>query len=622
MTAKPLHILSLIISLTCLMAEVATAATPAPFYLRPGQEEMIIPFSRMAYVEDTADTLTFRHVTRHPELFSVNPRFRPPDYNAPSTYWVKLDIRLPEKGQSGQLLEFYDQTIDEITFYSPREDGTYQTIRMGDALPFHEKLFLHKNFEVLLPPDLQGVHTFYFKVKSHSYADIRVALRTLPRFVHYALNEYFLYGIFYGMIVIITLYNLLIYSAIKEIKYLYYTFYILSVGIYAMCVDGIAYQYLWPGSPQWNQIAYGTALFAVIFWILLFSMKFLNTSVRAPWLHKALLVVLGARCLYFLTGIMVDNRLFDYQYLEIIPLSLIFLASIAVLIRGYKPARFFVVAYGFLFLGFLVKGLVYLSIIPFSILSYYSLHVSFLLEMLFLTFALSDRVRILKSNRDRALRRIIRQQEVNAELKDEVNRELEKNVKQRTRELQAKNLELEELNQKLFEQTREIGRINSLLDLDNWKLKNNMKQILQDRFINKNLTPEQFRNIFPDQLSCYRFLEKMKWEKGFYCIKCNHDNYTDGTAKFSRRCTRCGYVESVTSNTVFHGIRFPIEKAFYILYVTNNRQTDYTLDELSEVLDLRRNTVWRFRKKIEKLYASGNKDDSTLLIYNLFSGHL
>lgn len=622
MTTRLIRPYSLVLLLICLMGS-AVRAENATFFLGVGQEEMIIPFSKMAYVEDKDGRLTFNEIRNRPELFRVYPDFRPTDYNPSSTYWIKLDIRLPEKGQSNhQLLEFYDQSIDEIVFYSPQEDGTYEVREMGDALPFHEKLFMHKNFEVMLPYDLSGVQTYYFKVRSHSYADIRVALRTLPRFVYYALNEYFMYGLFYGMIVIISLYNLLIYSAIKEIKYLYYTFYILSVGTYAMCVDGIAYQYLWPYSPWWNQIAYGTALFFIIFWIMLFSMKFLNTTVRAPRLHKVLLVALGARCLYFLAGLIVDHRLFDHQYLEIIPLSLIFVASIAVLIRSYKPARFFVVAYGFLFLGFIVKALVYISVIPFSILSYYSLHVCFLLEMLFLTFALSDRVRILKSNRDRALRRIINQQEVNAELKDEVNRELEKKVSKRTRELEAKNLELEELNQRLFGQTREIGRINSMLDLDNWKLKNNMKEILQDRLINKNLTPAQFRNIFPDKMSCYRFLEKMKWEKGFYCIKCSHDKYTDGNTKFSRRCTRCGYVESVTSNTVFHGLRFPIEKAFYILYVTNNRQTSYTLDELSEVLELRRNTVWRFRKKIETLYSSGNKDESTVLIQNLFSTHL
>ena len=46
--------------------------------------------------------------------------------------------------------------------------------------------------------------------------------------------------------------------------------------------------------------------------------------------------------------------------------------------------------------------------------------------MLFLTLALGDRIRILKDNRDRALRKIIHQHEANMQLKDKVNRELPK----------------------------------------------------------------------------------------------------------------------------------------------------------------------------------------------------
>ncbi len=422
------------------------------------------------------------------------------------------------------------------------------------------------------------------------------------------------------MIVIIIIQNTLMYAAIREVKYIYYTCYILSVGLYAMCVDGVAYQYLWPNAPEWNQIAHGVALFSVIFWALMFGMRFLNTNLRAKRIHKVILGVTLLRVLLFLYALVIDNSVFEWRNIEIIPLSLIFYAGIHVWTKGYKPARFFVMAYGVLFLGFLIKALINLSIIPFVILSYYSLHIAFLLEMLFLTFALSDRVRILKSNRDRALRRTLQQHKENVELKDKVNRELEDLVVKRTTEIQEKNLILEETNQKLNQQTNEISKINSILDLDNWKLKNNIKEILQDRLINKNLTLEEFNSIFPDNVSCFRFLDRLKWGAGFECSKCGNTKYSDGRTKFARRCSKCGYDESVTSNTVFHKIKFPIEKAFYILYLANNKQNKYTLDELSEILDLRRNTVWNFKKKIEKVFAE--KEGSQLMVTDLFTAHI
>ncbi|MTI22937.1 receptor [Fulvivirga sp. RKSG066] len=583
-------------------------------------DEVILDIISLEIYEDVDGSKEFEDVLTGNLNFKKQVRFETKDYNTDSYYWVKLPLDLNKNNNKQWLIEFYDQTIDHIEAYLPQPNGRYDTLIMGDQYPFLQKTLRHKNFEIFIDPFLEGRQTYYFRIKSHTYADIRIAVRSVNRFVQYSLFEYFLYGIFYGTILIISLYNILIYLAIREVKYLYYTFYIFSVGLYAMCVDGMAYQYLWPNQPEWNQIAHGTALFLVIFWALLFGQRFLNTRVRARKIYKAITAIVILRTLLFVYALLFDHSLFEWRNIEIIPMLLIFYAGIDVLARGYKPARFFVVAYGVLFLGFLIKALLNWSIIPFYILSYYSLHICFLLEMLLLTYALSDRVRILKSNRDRALKRIIIQHQQNVELKDKVNQELEQLVTQRTKELQEKNLLLNETNKKLYLQTNEISKINSILDLDNWKLKNNIKEILQDRLINKNLTIDEFKEIFPNDISCYRFLDRLKWSEGFECSKCGNTKYSDGHTKFSRRCSKCGYDESVTSNTIFHRIKFPIEKAFYILYVVNDKQHKYTLDDLSELLDLRRNTVWNFRKKIEKVFMEN--EGTRFKITDLFTAHL
>lgn len=591
---------------------------PPVYDLGSIQGERILLIRELEHIEDSTGLLTFDDV--RDRRFYTNAKFQPRDYNTASAYWVKVRLQIPKESQQEWLIEFYDQTIDNLRVYAPASSGGYRLLQFGDQFPFDQKTFQHKNFEVLVDNRLEGLQTYYFRIESHAYVDIRVVLRTFNQFVHYALNEYFLYGIFYGMILMISMYNVLIYIAIREVKNLYYTFYILSVAVFAMCVDGIAYQYLWPNASEWNQVAHGVALFSVIFWSILFSRKFLNVASRAPRLARIIDVTLVVRSTWFFYALFFDHEMFQFRNIEILPLSIIFYCSIYIWIRGYKPARFFVVAYGFLFTGFLVKALVMLSVVPISIPSYYSLHVSFVVEMLFLSFALSDRVRILKSMRDRALFRTIKQHEENVRLKDRVNKELEQRIRLRTIEMEDKNNLLREANEKLMLQTREIAQINSILDLDNWKLKNNIKEILQNRLVNKNLTLAEFSKIFSDKLSCYRFLERIKWESGFKCTKCQNDKYITGKDHFSRRCTRCGYIESVTSNTIFHGIRFPIEKAFYILYVTNNQSEMHTLDQLSEMLDLRRNTIWSFRKKIEGLLTNVDKPHKDYL-RNFFVVH-
>ncbi len=590
-------------------------------HINQGQEQMILSISDLPVLVDTLGTLSFEDLQYSQKNFELHPQFKSNDFCTTCTYWVKVPLWIESKNKQQWLIEFYDQTIDEITAYIPDGAGGYDRYDAGDQLNFFEKEFAHKNFEWLV--NMQpGHHDFYFKIKSHTYADIRLNIRTINRFVAYSLTEYFLYGIFYGMIFIISVYNMLMFFAIRERKYVFYTCYILSVGVYAMCVDGIAFQYLWPYWPQWNQIAYGAALFSLIFWALLFSKRFLNTTVRAPFLDKLIIGTILLRSGFFLYAFIFNHSLLEYRNIEIIPLSIIFYTSIHVWMRGYKPARFFALAYGILFLGFLIKAMLYLSIIKHSNFSYYSLHIAFLLEMLFLTLALSDRVRILKSIRDRAMKRIIIQHQENATLKDKVNRELEMKIRQRTVELELKNLMLGDANNKLIEQTKQINTINSKLDLDNWKLKNNIKEILQDRLINKNLSFEQFQKIFPDEITCFKFLDKLKWDNGYHCSKCSNDKHSRGQHKFSRRCTRCGYDESITANTIFHRIKFPLEKAFYILYVTNNRKSEFTLDVLSQVLNLRRNTIWSFKKKIEELYQNNSTESTTVMIHNLFSAHL
>jgi hypothetical protein len=122
---------------------------------------------------------------------------------------------------------------------------------------------------------------------------------------------------------------------------------------------------------------------------------------------------------------------------------------------------------------------------------------------------------------------------------------------------------------------------------------------------------EQFKTLYPEQLSCYRFLETLKWEEGFQCKKCHNEKYFAGAQKFSRRCTRCGYNESITAFTIFHSIKFPIEKAFYIAYLTVVGNKDFTLESLANQLGLRINTLWAFKNKIieriDELEKRGNK---------------
>jgi two-component system, sensor histidine kinase LadS len=581
------------------------------------EERNFMPYELM-YFSDINHTKSFLEISSpdFADRFQLHTNYQNKDFLPNAAYWVRLPITHRASSKKVWLLEFYDQTIDKIDAYIPQEDGSYQTVKLGDEHPFTSRLFRHKNFEIMLDMKKDTVMFYYFKVQSHSFADIRIAFRSTNRFIFYALNEYFLFGIFYGMILIITLYNFLTFIAIREKKFIYYIFYILSVALYAMSLDGIGFQYLWPSNPAFNEYATGISLYSVILWALIFTRRFLSTQTRAPQIDKLFMGMIILRTVFFAYALFFQPTLFSQRIIEILPLSLIFYAAIYVWTRGYRPARFFVMAYGILFFGFFMRGLVYFNVLPFTILSHYSLHLSFVFEMLFLTLALGDRIRILKSNRDRALRRIIQQQEVNMQLKEKVNRELEEKVKGRTIELDGKNLALEESNNKLIKQAKEISQINSILDLDNWKLKNRVKEVLEERLHEKTMDYAEFKTLYPDTLACDRFLEELKWKNGFTCQKCANHKFFKGAVKFSRRCTKCGYNESITAFTIFQGTKIPLEKAFYIAYLTVLNKKAFTLENLASQLDLRVNTAWAFKKRvlerIAELEKSGLKPSASL----------
>jgi two-component system, sensor histidine kinase LadS len=564
-------------------------------------ETNFMPYA-IPYYLDTTNSLSFFEISSKAfsNRFVTHPGYQNKDFRPNSSYWIRLQIRHNPNSSKLWLLEFYDQTIDLLEAYIPQSDGAFRKVIMGDNIPFSERIIPHKNFEIPLTMNSDTVMHYYFRVRSHDFADLRIALRSTNWFVHYALNEYFLFGIFYGMILIIVLYNFLVFLAIRERKNIYYIVYLLSVSAYATSLDGIGFQFLWPDSPGLNDYAVGISLYMVILWSLIFTRRFLRTKTITPLHDRLFVAMIWVRSGWFVTALLFFPELLPYRVPDIVPLSLIFWTSITVLRRGYRPARFFVLAYGVLFTGFFLRTLVYFNILRFTTLSHYSLHISFVLEMLLLTFALGDRIRILKAMRDRALKRIINQHEVNMKLKDKVNRELERKVEERTIQLNEKNHQLEESNRKLEKQALEINQINSMLDLDNWKLKNSIKEVLNERLMEKSLDYKQFQTLYPDTLACHRFLETLKWEKGYHCRKCGNEKHFDGAQKFAKRCTRCGYNESITAYTIFHCIKFPIEKAFYLAYLVVEGKKEETLEILASKLDLRLNTVWAFKHKVQE----------------------
>lgn len=124
--------------------------------------------------------------------------------------------------------------------------------------------------------------------------------------------------------------------------------------------------------------------------------------------------------------------------------------------------------------------------------------------------------------------------------------------------------------------------------------------ITMSKIFSDNLSPEQLDEMFRNDEKCLEFLAAIKWRDGFVCKKCGNTNSCAGKEPFSRRCTKCKSKETATNGTVFHGVKFPISKAFYIAYNVCKGKEGISSYEFGRRLSLRQMTCWNFKTKIEQ----------------------
>lgn len=120
----------------------------------------------------------------------------------------------------------------------------------------------------------------------------------------------------------------------------------------------------------------------------------------------------------------------------------------------------------------------------------------------------------------------------------------------------------------------------------------------------KKIKIEDVEALCEDKEKTLEWIANTKWEKGFVCRKCGNDNYCQGKALYSRRCTRCKTEESATAHTLFHNVKFPVNKAFRIAYNVCVLKKDISSYCYADELQLNQMTCWKFNKRIRNCLSS------------------
>ncbi len=309
------------------------------------------------------------------------------------SYWAKIKIKKLTKDNNKWVFEAYDQSIDEIDFYAPDENGRYVGYSGGDSKFFSIRQYKHKNYVFDLNLEYNKEQTVYIRIKSsHANAFIGV-VRNVHSYLAYALKEYFFLALFYGLVLSMVIFNLMQYSTTRMRIYLVYVLYVFAVAMFCAAKDGLGFQFIWFLFPIANNLFDHIFSFFVVALSLLLAYEFLrDTNLNKKYIQwgLALVAIRFGYLLFSLIGI----TLFPSFILDIFIRIFILVIAVISYNKGYRQLRYFVVAMAMLVIGYSIRELTMNGLFPHTIVTVYMHLFGESFQMLFISLALGERIKI------------------------------------------------------------------------------------------------------------------------------------------------------------------------------------------------------------------------------------
>lgn len=123
-----------------------------------------------------------------------------------------------------------------------------------------------------------------------------------------------------------------------------------------------------------------------------------------------------------------------------------------------------------------------------------------------------------------------------------------------------------------------------------------------------------FIKELPDDDACKAYLAKIKWSDGFKCSKCGHDKGCEKSG-YKYHCYKCNHVESATANTLFHKVKFGLQKAFCVVFEMSTSSKSVSSIQMGKRFEIRQGTAWFFMQKVRKAMKSSQKYPLSALVH-------
>lgn len=421
----------------------------ASISLQPGFRQQNLA-GVLAYLEDKDGTLALADLLQDDARFAWHISEQPIlNFGfTDAVYWARFDVESPSTPQEQNLfLEISYPLLDDIRVYLLQDGTLLREFHVGASLPFAERVVRHGNFLIPLdvsPQPLQVV----LRVQSQSSMQIPLLLWEKDAFVEHVYAESTGYGFFYGTILIIALYNLLVFLTARGVGFVYIFFYSVGVVMIEAGLRGAAFAFVWPEATTWTD----RSILIGIMGCTLFGNLFVDQVllVRQTWPRLARVL----RTLALLSALnMVLTFFLPYKQMILLCLLLVAISSpttlTALVLRsrqGYTPALYTLVGAMVFILSAFVMIFSKLGWLPRNPVTENLVYFGAVFQLLLFSLSLADRMNVDRQLREEAQLKAAASQKELLDVQLKINEDLDSRVRERTDELEAVNTKLQELS--------------------------------------------------------------------------------------------------------------------------------------------------------------------------------
>ena len=337
-----------------------------------------------------------------------------------NNFWTLTELRNP----TNWLLVYYLETARPVTnlvelYVIDAASGSITKKVSGDNIPYSQRSFDNRKtiFKLEIAPQ-SSLKLFLHLQSDGEVIKIPVKLYSSENFIKQISKEQLIFGIFYGILAIVSIIYFFFFFALREKIFLYYSLYVIFVGLLQFSLDGFFFQFITPYAGWFSNHAVLFIAITAVFLSGKYSELFLDIKANSKNIYFLFNMAYGLLLLLLLVVIFVPSVLL-YSYILVNVLTLLFLIlivySIVYLYYKRKPVdSYFSVGILFLILGFGIFILYNFGLIPVTFFTQNSSKLGTGLEVIFLSLSMANLIRNLKNEKNELNRfALVRSEEMN-----------------------------------------------------------------------------------------------------------------------------------------------------------------------------------------------------------------